>query len=100
MERGGGGILIKEILVKAKGVYIDARAIIKVFGHQYWWSAGGYDLEIGLLEVDSTLVRWWIVAFWHIDTIPASCTEYNILLFRQFEPLTHYSCFRVPITVR
>ena len=24
-----------------------ARAIIKVLGHQYWWLAGGYDLEIG-----------------------------------------------------
>ena len=22
------------------------RAIIKVLGHQYWWLAGGYDLEI------------------------------------------------------
>ena len=25
----------------------DARAIIKVKGHQYQWLAGGYDLEIG-----------------------------------------------------
>ena len=24
-----------------------ARVIIKVFGHQYWWLTGGYDLEIG-----------------------------------------------------
>ena len=24
-----------------------ARTIIKVSGHQYWWLAGGYDLEIG-----------------------------------------------------
>ena len=23
------------------------RAVIKVLGHQYWWLAGGYDLEIG-----------------------------------------------------
>ena len=23
-------------------------AMIKVSGHQYWWLAGGYDLEIGL----------------------------------------------------
>ena len=23
-----------------------ARAIIKVLGHQYWWLAGGYDLDI------------------------------------------------------
>ena len=24
-----------------------ARAIIKVSAHQYWWLAGGYDLEVG-----------------------------------------------------
>ena len=24
-----------------------AQAIIKVLGHQHWWLAGGYDLEIG-----------------------------------------------------
>ena len=24
-----------------------ARAIIKASGHQHWWLAGGYDLEIG-----------------------------------------------------
>ena len=24
-----------------------ARVIIKVSGHQYWWLAGGYDMEIG-----------------------------------------------------
>ena len=24
-----------------------ARVIIKVLGHQHWWLAGGYDLEIG-----------------------------------------------------
>ena len=23
------------------------QTIIKVSGHQYWWLAGGYDLEIG-----------------------------------------------------
>ena len=28
---------------KALGV----RAIIKMSGHQHWWLAGGYDLEIG-----------------------------------------------------
>ena len=33
-------------------------------GHQYWWLAGGYDLEIGLLEVASMMVTWWIVAFY------------------------------------
>ena len=26
---------------------IVGQAIIKVLGHQYWWLAGGYDLEIG-----------------------------------------------------
>ena len=36
--------------------------IIKVSGHQYWWLAGGYDLEIGhFLEVASMVVSWWIV---------------------------------------
>ena len=25
--------------------HAGARAIIKVSGHQYWWLAGGYDLE-------------------------------------------------------
>ena len=39
-----------------------ARVITKVSGHQYWWLAGGYDLEIGLLEVASMVVTWWIVA--------------------------------------
>ena len=24
-----------------------SRALIKVSDHQYWWLAGGYDLEIG-----------------------------------------------------
>ena len=28
---------------------VDARAIIKVFGYQYRWLAGGCDLEIGHL---------------------------------------------------
>ena len=38
--------------------------VIKVKGHQHWWLAGGYDLEIGyFLEVDSMVVSWWIVAF-------------------------------------
>ena len=26
---------------------VDAQAIIKVSGHKYRWSVGGYDLEIG-----------------------------------------------------
>ena len=47
-----------------------ARAIIKSLGHQYWWLAGGYDLEIGLfLEVVSMVVTWWIVAFMQSETI-------------------------------
>ena len=33
------------------------REIIKVSGHQYWWLAGGYDLEIG------HLATWWLRAF-------------------------------------
>ena len=38
------------------------RVIIKVSGHQYRWLAGGYDLEIGHLEVAS-MVLTLIVAF-------------------------------------
>ena len=26
---------------------VDVRVIIKVKGHQHWWLASGYDLEIG-----------------------------------------------------
>ena len=40
-----------------------AWTIIKVLGHQYRWLAGGYDLEIGHLEVASMVVTWWIMAF-------------------------------------
>ena len=32
------------------------RMIIKASGHQYRWLAGGYDLEIGRLEVASMVV--------------------------------------------
>ena len=39
------------------------RAIIKMSGHQYQCLAGGYDLEIGHLEVASMVVSWWTVAF-------------------------------------
>ena len=46
-----------------------AWAIIKVFGHQHRWLAGGYDLEIGHFQKwlawwlpDGW--AWWIVAFW------------------------------------
>ena len=40
-----------------------ARAIIKVFSHQYRWLAGGYDLETLFLEEFSLVVPWWIVFF-------------------------------------
>ena len=37
-------------------------------GHQYWWLAGGYDLEIRtLLEVASIVVTWWIVFFCAVE---------------------------------
>ena len=39
------------------------QVIIKVLGHQYQWLVGGYDLEIGLLEMASMVVSWWLVAF-------------------------------------
>ena len=32
-----------DILIIAR---VPARLIIKVSGHQHWWLAGGYDLEI------------------------------------------------------
>ena len=31
--------------------------IIKVSSHQYWWLAGGYDLEIGHFL---KLLAWWL----------------------------------------
>ena len=37
-------LLDQQILTMQKA---GARAIIKVSGHQYRWSAGGYDPEIG-----------------------------------------------------
>ena len=40
---------------------VDARAIIKVSGHQFRWSEGAYDLEIAhFLEVASMVVTWWM----------------------------------------
>ena len=33
------------------------RAIISVSGHQYWWLAGGYDLEIGHFQ---KWLGWWL----------------------------------------
>ena len=36
-------IIIIIIIITLAGAWV----IIKVKGHQYWWIAGGYDLEIG-----------------------------------------------------
>ena len=37
------------------------QVIIKALSHQYWWLAGGFDLEIGhFLEVASMVVTWCI----------------------------------------
>ena len=36
------------------------QAIIKVSGRQYWWLRPG---NMTFLEVASTVVTWWIVAF-------------------------------------
>ena len=46
-----------------KKVSTGTRVIIKVLGHQYWWLADVYDLEIRhhVLEVNSMVVTWWIV---------------------------------------
>ena len=37
----------KHLLTTNTDDLAGAWAIIKVSGHQYWWLAGGYDLEIG-----------------------------------------------------
>ena len=34
-----------------------ARAIIKLSGHQYWWLAGGNELEIGHFQ---KWLAWWL----------------------------------------
>ena len=34
-----------------------SRVTIKVNGHQYWWLAGGYDLEIGNFQ---KWLAWWL----------------------------------------
>ena len=34
-----------------------AQAMIKVSGHQHWWLAGGYDLEI---EHFKRWLAWWL----------------------------------------
>ena len=41
----------------------------KVSGHQYQWSAGGYNLDRTFLEVSSMVVSWWIMFFLHSDSI-------------------------------
>ena len=45
------------------------QAIIKVLGHQHWWLAGGYDLEIENLY-------WWL-AWWLPDDLWLFCPVYN-----------------------
>ena len=44
-----------------------SQVIIKVLGHQHWWLAGGYDLEMTFSEVASMVVSWWIVFFVQCD---------------------------------
>ena len=34
-----------------------------MLGHLYWWLVGGYDLEIGHVEVATKVVTLWKVAF-------------------------------------
>ena len=36
---------------------VGTLATIKVSGHQYWWLAGGYDLEIGHFK---KWLAWWL----------------------------------------
>ena len=33
------------------------QAIVRVAGHQYWWSAGGYDMELGHFW---KWLAWWL----------------------------------------
>ena len=40
-----------------------ARSIFKVSGHQHWWLAGGYDLEMRYFW---RWIAWWIVAFFAV----------------------------------
>ena len=69
------------------------RAIIKGSGHQYWWLAGGYDLEIGhLLEVASMVVTWWIVAFF-AQCYP--CIQFSQLLLTRSVAWVHISSHAV-----
>ena len=53
--------------------HASAQVIIKVSGHQHRWLAGGYDLEMGLIEVDCMVVSWWIVAF-----LPSGTRQVNV----------------------
>ena len=62
--------------VKVRWNSVNVWAIIQVKGHQHWWLAGAYDLEIwhSFLEVASMVVSWWMMAFlrsegppWHYE---------------------------------
>ena len=76
----GRSILVIQVLLSSKGFH-DAflpitRVIIKVSGHQYWWLAGWlWPGNKTSLEVASTVITWWIVAF-----LPSEC---NILMEQQ-----------------
>ena len=50
-----------------------------VFDRWYWWLAGGYDLaKKTIVEVDSMVVSWWIVAF--LCSVRASEYIWEIIL--------------------
>ena len=51
-------------------------------GYQYWWIAGGYDLENRtVLEVASMVVTWWIVSFYTDGLDEHLCIFHNKLQF-------------------
>ena len=54
------------------------RVITKVLHYQYRWLAGGYDLEIGLLEVDSMVVNWWILFHCTVDLSALICVAVSL----------------------
>ena len=49
------------------------RPIIKVLGHQHWWLAGGYNLEIGHFK---RWLAWWFT--WWIDVFLHRAVKSNI----------------------
>ena len=65
----------------------DAHAIIKVLDHQYWWLAGGYELEIGHFQ---KWLAWLIVAFLH--SVFSRCTHSLVIS----EPKTNVSFLGFP----